>query len=213
MEYADAAAIPEVFETAFDALILQAKMQAGERVLISAVGSGVGLAAVQLVRAFGGVPYGVSRTPEKIEAARKWGLEDGCTALDQLASKAQAWSGGAGMNVVLDLTGGPFLEAAIQAAAMKARLMLIGTVAGAKVTLPLGMILGKRLTLRGTVLRARPTAEKIELARSFEKEVDPLFLSGVVKPVVDRKFPVAQIVEAHRYLESNESFGKVVLMS
>src|SRR4051812_11314116 len=130
MDWVAAAAIPEVFITAFDALISQAHTQMGDKVLIHAVGSGVGLAAVQIARAFGAIPYGTSRTPDKIDRAKQYGLGAGCVVdskLAQLDDFAQAHTAGAGFNVVLDLVGGPYLAASVPVLAQKGRIMLIAT--------------------------------------------------------------------------------------
>jgi len=214
LDWTEAAAVPEVFITAHDAL-RQAGMQGGETVLVHSAGSGVGLAAVQLVRALGSVPFGTSRTADKLEKARAYGLEAGLPVREDLSALktfAVEHTGGRGFDVCLDLVGGPYVAATIPAMALQGRIMLIGTVAGGRAELPLGLTLGRRLTLKGTVLRARPLAEKIEVTRTFAKEVLPLLADGRVRPVVNRVFKLAEIAAAHRYLESNESFGKVVLL-
>jgi putative PIG3 family NAD(P)H quinone oxidoreductase len=214
MDWVTAAAIPEVFITAYDSMISQAKMRAGEKVLIHAVGSGVGIAAVQLARAFGGVPYGTSRTPDKIERAKQFGLEAGCVVddkLSQLEEFTKKVSNGEGFNVVLDLAGGPYVGASIKALAQKGRIMLIATMAGNEIGLQLGQILGKRAQLIGTILRARPVEEIAEVMRSFGEHVVPLFGAGKLRVVTDKTFPLSKIQEAHRYQESNRSFGKIVL--
>jgi len=216
LSWTDAAAVPEAFITAHDALVTQAAVQLSERVLIHAVGSGVGLAALQLARAAGAIPYGDARTAEKVERARALGLTDGVVVRDDLSvlgKQAQEWTRGAGVDVVLDLVGGPYLAASITAAASKGRIILIGTMGGREVSVPLGIILGKRLTIRGTVLRARSLEEKIMATRAFAAQVIPLLAGGIVKPIVDRVFPLSEIADAHRYLESNRTFGKVVLSS
>jgi len=207
LELSDAGAIPEVFITAYDAL-QQAGFKAGENVLIHAVGSGVGLAATQLVRALGGRAFGTSRTPDKIDRAKAFGLESGC-ALEELSVFAEKMTGG--FDVVLDLNGGPYFAASLEAMAMKGRIILIGGVAGGKTNVDLYQILRKRLHIIGTVLRARSLPEKIEITNSFAAEVVPLLAKGAIKPVIDSVFPLEQVQDAHRRLESNETFGKVVL--
>src|SRR3954464_3286453 len=140
MDWVTAAAIPEVFITAYDAMISHAKMRPGDKVLIHAVGSGVGIAAVQIARAFGGIPYGTSRTPDKIERAKQFGLEAGCVVddkLSQLEEFTKKVTGGEGFNVVLDLVGGPYTAASVKALAQKGRVMLIATMAGNEITLHL----------------------------------------------------------------------------
>lgn len=214
LAWTTAAAIPEAFITAHDALVMQAGLRAGESVLIHAVGSGVGLAATQLVRAWGAIPYGSSRTTDKIERARLLGLEDGVvveTDLEPLVQAARRWTGGRGIDVVMDLVGGPYVPASIEALGLKGRLMLVGTVGGPRATIELGRVLGKRLTIRGTVLRARTLDEKVGVTRSFDRDVMPRLSRGELCANVDSVFPLSAIREAHRRMESNESFGKVVL--
>src|SRR5690348_6878718 len=141
LEWHDAGAVPEAYITAHDALVRQADVQPGERVLIHAVGSGVGLAALQLVRALGATPYGDARTADEIDRARPLGLEDGLVATSDATSipkRVAEWTDGAGVDIVLDLVGGPYLAASVVAAARLARIILIGTIAGREATLPLG---------------------------------------------------------------------------
>jgi len=214
LSWTDAAAIPEAFMTAYDALVTQAVVRADENVLIHAVGSGVGLAATQLARAWQAIPYGTSRTAEKIERARQFGLADGIALGDDVEALGPAierWTGKQGMGVTLDLVGGPYLAESIKGAAMRGRIMLIGAVAGRSATIPSGMVLGKRLTLRGTTLRARSIEEKRAVTAAFARDVVPLFDPGTLAPTVDTVLPLDQIREAHERLASNETFGKVVL--
>jgi NADPH:quinone reductase len=215
LDWPDAGAVPEVFITAHDAL-RQARFKSGENVLVHAAGSGVGLAATQLVKALGGRCFGTSRTPDKIERAKTFGLESGYAvpepnALGGLSAFADTVTGGRGFDVVLDLTGGPYFAASLKTMALKGRIILIGGVAGGKTEVDLYQILGKRLHVIGTVLRARPLDEKIAVTTAFAEEVGPLLAIESVKPVIDSVFPLEQIQDAHRRLESNETFGKVVL--
>ncbi|HEV8182098.1 MAG TPA: NAD(P)H-quinone oxidoreductase [Candidatus Angelobacter sp.] len=215
LDWAQAAAVPEVFITAHDALWTQAQLRPGETVLIHAVGSGVGLAAVQLARAIQAVPYGTSRTADKIEKAKPLGLEAGLALrdnLDDLSSAAEKWTAGKGINVLLDLVGGPYVKASQKAMAHKGRMILVGTVAGGSYELDARYVMSKRLQVRGTVLRARSLEEKIAATRLFAAEVVPLLACGVLRPNVDSVFPLTEIAKAHQRLESNESFGKVVVV-
>lgn len=214
LSWAEAAAVPEVFITAHDALWKQAGLRPGEFVLIHAVGSGVGLAAVQLVRAMRAVPFGTSRTADKIEQAKQLGLEDGLAVrdnFDEMIAAAEKWTSGKGIHVVLDLVGGPYVKASQQLLAPKGRMMLVGTVAGGKYELDARFMLSRRLHIQGTVLRARSLEERINVARSFAAEVVPLLASRILRPNIDRVFKMTQIAEAHHRLESNETFGKVVV--
>lgn len=214
MDWVTAAAIPEVFITAYDALVSQAHMQMGDKVLIHAVGSGVGLAGVQLARAFGAIPYGTSRTADKIDRAKQYGLEAGCVLdekLSQLEAFAQSHTDGGGFNVVLDLVGGPYVAASLKVLASKGRIMLVASMGGSEITLSLGQIHKHRAHLIGTILRARPVDEITEVMRAFSQHVVPLFSAGKLRPVIDKTFTINNIQEAHRYQESNQSFGKIVL--
>ena len=215
LEWPAAGAVPEVFITAYDAL-QQAGFKAGENVLVHAVGSGVGLSATQLVKALGGRAFGTSRTPDKIERAKAFGLESGFavsapSALAQLSAFANDVTGGSGFDVVLDLNGGPYFTASLEAMALRGRIILIGGVAGGKTDVDLYQILRKRLHVIGTVLRARSLEEKIAITTAFAREVVPLLATGTIQPVIDSVFPLDQIQDAHRRLESNQTFGKVVL--
>src|ERR1044071_2951119 len=210
LEWSAAGAIPEVFITAHDAL-QQAGFKAGENVLVHAVGSGVGLAATQLVRALGGHAFGTSRTPDKIERAKVFGLESGYavpepSALTGLSDFARSVTGGRGFDVVLDLNGGPYFAASLEAMALKGRIILIGGVAGGRANVDLYQILGKRLHVIGTVLRARSVEEKIAITAAFAREVVPLLEKGSIRPVIDSVYPLEKIQFAHRRLESNETF-------
>jgi len=214
LSWAEAASIPEVFITAHDALWVQARLRPGETVLINAVGSGVGLAAVQLARAMQAVPYGTSRTAGKLDQAREHGMQAGLVVdgnFDDLVAAAEQWTSGKGMNVMIDLVGGPYILAAQKLLAAKGRLVLVGTVGGAKSELEARYVMSKRLEIRGTVLRARSLDEKIAVTRAFAAEVAPLLASGVLRPTIDSKFPLAEIARAHARLESNETVGKVVV--
>jgi NADPH2:quinone reductase len=213
LDWNEAGGVPEVFITAHDAMVTQAGARSGERVLVHAVGSGVGLAAVQLARAIGAIPFGTARTADKVERARRIGLEDG-VAVDAPAAIGDAvkrWTGGTGMDVILDLVGGDYLEASIRAAALRGRIMLIGTMGGQSTSVSLGVILRNRLTIRGTVLRARAIEEKIAVTAAFDRDVVPLLAGGRVRPITDSIFPLEEIRAAHERLASNATFGKVVL--
>lgn len=210
--FAQAAAVPEAFITAHDALFRQMRLRAGERVLIHAVGSGVGTAALQLAKAFGARTFGTSRSAEKLELARALGLEVGIdSSREDFAQVVRQRTGGGGVDVVLDLVGGPVLAGSLQALARGGRMIVVGLTGGRTAPIDLGIVLSKRLTIVGTVLRARTLEEKIAVTSHFMRDVQPLFEGGIVKPVVARSLPLADAAEAHRLLESNAVFGKLVL--
>jgi NADPH2:quinone reductase len=214
LNWSEAAATPEVFITAHDALFTRASMQMGERVLIHAAASGVGTAAVQLARAAGAMVYGTSRTADKLEQVRALGLDEIITVSDspqQFVERVRELTANAGVDVVLDLVGGAYFPANLQALATRGRLICVGTTGGRKSEIDLGLVLRKRTTIVGTVLRPRSIEEKAEATRRFAAHVLPLISRGLVRPIVDRVYTVEEVGAAHEYLESNRSCGKVVL--
>ena len=206
-----AGAIPEVFMTAFDAAFLQEGLRTGETLLVHAVGSGVGTAAVQLARRAGASVIGTSRTPEKLDRAARLGLENAVLADDLWANRVLELTGGKGVDVILDLVGSPYLEGNQRVIATQGRHIVVGVPGGSDTTVSLGRLMGKRASIRGTVLRARPLSEKADLSRAFSEDVLPGFTSGELEPVVDKVFPAAEAAEAHRYMEENRNFGKILL--
>ena len=211
MSFEEAAAIPEAFLTAHDALE-QAGVVAGEWVLIHAIGSGVGTAALQLTRARGARAIGTSRTPAKLERATALGLDAAIdVSAEPLVPAVRRSTGGSGANAALDLVGGPDFGATLESLALRGRVVLIGLTAGSRADVDLGIVLRQRLRIIGTVLRSRGLEEKTALARTFRRKVLPLFSAGRVRPVIDRVEPLERIREAHAYVESNANFGKVIV--
>jgi NADPH:quinone reductase and related Zn-dependent oxidoreductases len=183
----------------------------GEWLLVHAVGSGVGLAALQLAKANGSFVAGTSRTEDKLDRCREFGLDLALLTREPAFADAINQASGSGANVILDLVGGDYFPENLESLAVKGRMILVGLTAGRKSEIDLGMALYKRARIIGTVLRARTTEEKAAATAAFARDVLPLFESGKIKPNLDRVFPAAEIQTAHRYLESNESFGKVVI--
>jgi NADPH2:quinone reductase len=212
MPWEEAAAIPEAFLTAYDALFNRLGLRVDETVLIHAVGSGVGTAGLQLARVAGARVAGTARSARKLEQAKQLGLD---VAIDasrgEWAAQVEAAVGAERVDAVMDLVGGKYLDGNLRVMALRGRIVVVGLTAGATAQLNMGVLLRKRLTIVGTVLRARPLQEKIELARDFSERVVPLFDAGRIKPVVDRVFPFSEIRAAHELMESNETFGKIVL--
>ena len=206
--------IPEAFLTAFDALVLQGGMTAGERVLVHAIASGVGTAAAQLVRATGAELLGTGRNADKLALVQ--GLVPfTALAVDRdevrFADRVLEATGGRGVDVVLDLVGGRYLPESVACLATRGRILAVGTVGGARCDLDLRLVLGKRARITGTVLRARPTEEKMALAQTAERMLVPLFARGVVRPVIDATFPMEDIRTALERMVTDANVGKLVL--
>lgn len=208
----ESGAIPEVFMTAFDALFRQMNLSEGETVLIHAVGSGVGTAAVQLTQSAGVRAIGTSRTEDKVKRALEMGLDVGILADGSWPEKVMQASGGNGVDVILDLVGGEYLEGNLNVLANEGRQIVVGVPSGSIGQIDLRLLMGKRALLKGTVLRARPLEEKITLAREFEHRVCPLFAARSARPIVDRTFRPQDAPAAHRLLEENQTFGKLLLV-
>jgi putative PIG3 family NAD(P)H quinone oxidoreductase len=215
LDWGQAAAVPEVFMTAHDALFTQCALTTGESVLIHAAGSGVGTAAIQLVRAAGAFAYGTSRTADKLDKAKEFGLTESVVATAdpmEILSSVKRWTNDSGVDVVLDLVGAAYLKVNLAALGMKGRLILVGTTSGWKAEIDLSIAMSKRLRIMGTALRTRSLEEKATATGAFAEHVVPLLASGAVRPVIDRVFPMQEVRAAHARIESNENFGKVVLM-
>jgi NADPH:quinone reductase len=208
-----AGASPEVFITAYDALVTQAGLRAGDTVLVHAVGSGVGLAATQLATALGATVYGTARGAAKLDAATRFGMRHGCQPGEAgwVTAAVANWTGGRGVDVVIDLVGGDYTAESLPAMAPRGRLMLIGALAGARTTVDLRAILSRRLTIRGTVLRSRALPERVEGTRAFAQDVLPLLADGRLFPRIDARFELASLAEAHALVEGNGTIGKVAI--
>lgn len=212
LSFEEAAAVPEVFITAHDALFTQLGLGLGERLLIHAVGSGVGTAALQLAKVAGATVFGTSRSAWKLERAGELGLDVAIDSSKQdIADVVKQATDGAGVDAILDLVGGPYLAASLQSLAVKGRLIVVGLTAGRTTEVDLGTVLRKRLRIFGTSLRMRPLEEKIAAARAFDRDVSGLLKSGRVRPVIDKVLPIEEVAEAHRHMEANANFGKLVL--
>jgi len=210
--FIEAAAVPEAFITAYDAMVIQGRLSAGETVLIHAVGSGVGTAAVQIAGLIGARAIGTARSQKKLELAQAVGMSEGLVADDgRFASDVMQLTDGRGVDLVLELVGGDYLTEDVQCVAGQGRIVLVGLVAGTRAELDLSVFLRKRLEIHGTVLRARPLEEKIIATQAFARHVVPFLKLGVLRPVIDRVYPLAAAADAHEYLGSNANFGKVVL--
>jgi NADPH:quinone reductase len=205
----EAAAVPEAFITAHDAIRTQASLAMGETLLVHGATGGVGTAAVQIGLATGAQVIGVSRSEPGRALVEKLGAlavedSDFAAATDQLTD-------GRGADVILELVGAPHFPANLEALAVKGRIVVVGVGAGSSTELPLLRLMQKRATLRGTVLRARPVEEKGQVLRAFEREVVPHLQNGLIRPLVDRTFDVDQVTDAFDHLEGQGKRGKLLL--
>lgn len=207
----DAAAIPEVFMTAWDALVVQGGLTSGRWALVHAGASGVGTAAIQICRAIG-ARIVVTCSSGKVDACRKLGADVvvDYTSEDFVAVVAHATQS-QGVDVVLDVIGGDYVERNVAALAVKGRIIQVGVMAGKPVPFNVGVLLAKRATITGTVLRARPLEEKIALTQRFIAEMLPLFDRGVLTPVIDSRYAFSDIAHAHTHMAANANVGKIII--
>jgi NADPH2:quinone reductase len=213
---AEAGATMEAFVTAHDALFTLGGLRTGWPVLVHAVGSGVGTAALQLARAAGATVIGTSRTEDKLARAKALGLDHGILVgkdEPRFADEVRRLTGGEGVPIVLDFVGAPYATENVAALSTGGRVIVIGTLGGPKAQIDLGALMRKRGEIIGTVLRPRPLEDKVRATRLFAKDGLPLLAAGKVKPVVDATFPLDQARAAHERMEGNDSFGKLVLVT
>jgi putative PIG3 family NAD(P)H quinone oxidoreductase len=208
---ADAGAVPEVFMTAWDALVVQGGLTSGRWALVHAGASGVGTAAIQLVKALGGSVVTTASTG-KLEACRSLGADVVVDhTADDFVPAVEAATAGRGVDVVLDVVGGDYLARNLRALATGGTIVQVGVMGGGKAELPLGAMLPKRATIIGTVLRSRPLEEKAALTRRFAREVVPLLGDGRLRPVIHGRWPLAEVAAAHEVMEENRNVGKLVI--
>jgi putative PIG3 family NAD(P)H quinone oxidoreductase len=213
LSFAEAAAVPEAFLTSWLNLTMLGGLNKGDVVVIHAAASGVGTAALQLCRGIAEAILATASAP-KHEACRALGATHVLARDDvptRLAEAARAASG-RGADLIFDLVGGAYLEANVSALGLQGRLCCLSTMGGAKATLDLGALLGKRLTVMGSTLRSRSAAQKARLVRDFSERALPRFRSGELKPVLARTFPLAEAAKAHELMARNELVGKIVLI-
>lgn len=211
MSLTDAAAVPEVFLTAWDALVVQGGLTSGRWALVHAGASGVGTAAIQICRAIGARVV-VTCSTAKVASCRALGADLVVDYTTQdFVDEVSAATGSRGVDVVLDVIGGDYLERNVAALAVKGRIIQVGVMAGKPVPFNVGALLAKRASITGTVLRARPLEEKIALTQRFIAEMLPLFDTGVLRPVVDSTYALDDIADAHRHMAANANVGKIVV--
>lgn len=212
LSFEQAGSVPEAFLTAYLNLFELGNLKAGERVLIHAGGSGVGTAAIQLAREAGASVLVTAGSAQKLARCQ----ELGATGLidykaEPFAPRVAELTGGQGVDLILDFIGADYLEQNLTSLALNGRLILIGQLSGGKAQIDLGVVMRRRLHVLGTTLRARTLAEKTNLTNRLSGFALPRLADGRLRPVVDRVFPMPQASEAHRYMETNQNFGKIVL--
>jgi len=207
----EAGGVPEVFITAWDALVARGGLRSGGVALVHAGASGVGTAAIQVARALGARVV-TTASAGKLAACRDLGADAAVDyASGDVAAAVAEVTGGRGVDVVLDVVGGDYLDANLRALAVGGRIVQVGVMGGASAAVNLGVLVARRATLVGTVLRPRPLEEKIAVTLAFEREVAPWFTSGTLRPVIDSRFPLDAVADAHRRMEDNANVGKILL--
>jgi NADPH:quinone reductase len=205
----DAAAVPEAFITAHDAVRSQAELTAGETLLVHGAAGGVGTAAVQIGLVTGARVLGVVRSERASAAVRELGAEP--IENETFAHRVDEATEGRGADVVLELVGAPHFEDDLEALALRGRVVIVGVGAGQETTIQLRTLMQKRAVVRGTVLRPRPLEEKAAAVRAFEREVLPALADGRMRPLVDSVFPGADVTEAFDRLAGSGKVGKVLI--
>lgn len=212
LSFVEAAALPETFFTVWTNLFERARLHRGETVLVHGGTSGIGTTAIQLTRAFGGRPIATAGTDEKCQASVNIGAEAAINyRTEDFVARARELTEGAGVNVVLDIVGGDYVQRNIDALAVEGRLVQIGLQGGAKAQVNFAHVLQKRLTITGSTLRARTPDEKGRIARALEEHVWPLLATGIVTPIIHATFPLENASDAHRMLDASTHIGKIVL--
>lgn len=212
LSFEQAAAIPEVFLTAYDALFNKAHLNMGQSVLIHAAAGGVGSAAVQLAHIAGIHIIATVGSPEKAVAVRKLGAQHVVNYREEaFAEVAKHWDFGPGVDAVIDFVGQDYLTDNVSVLRPGGCLVIVGTLSGTEASVNLGELLRRRLTIQGTALRSRTLGDKIHLVQDFVSRAMPWFKEGAMHPLVAKTFSLSDVGEAHRFMESNANIGKIVL--
>ena len=210
--FEQSAALPEVFSTAYFNLYMEANLSEGEKTLIHAGASGVGTAAIQICKAKGNPCFVTAGTKEKISRCMELGAEGGTVRNEENFADAVAkWTDNNGVQVILDPVGANYLEDNMKSLTLEGRLVMIGLMGGAKTSINLGLLMMKRLRIIGSTLRAQPIPKKTEIMNNLNENIWPLLESGDIKPIIDTVIPIEEVDKAHELMESNQTFGKVIL--
>ena len=213
LDLVDAAALPEALFTAWTNVMDTCRLAPGESLLVHGGTSGIGVIAIQMFAALGHTVFATAGSAEKCALCVKLGAKRAINYREEdFVAAIKDATGGKGVNVILDMVGGEYVQRNMKAAAVWGRIVNIAYQDGAKVSLDLGSMLMKRLTLAATTLRARSSAEKGAIRDALQDKVWPLVVSGRIKPVVDRRFPLGEAQKAHEYMEKPGATGKILLV-
>ena len=208
----EAAAIPETFFTVWTNLFDRGRCKAGDTVLIHGGTSGIGTTAIQLAAAWGARVFATAGSDDKARACERLGAARGINyRTEDFVEVIRAATGGAGVDVTLDMVAGSYVARNLEIAALEGRVVMISLLGGSRAEVNLGLILTKRLTLTGSTLRSRTVAQKAEVAAAVRKNIWPLLAAGRVRPVIHATFPLAEAAAAHRLMETSNHIGKIVL--
>ena len=212
MSWHEAASIPEVFFTANTAVRVLGETQPGERLLVHAGGSGVGIAAIQIGRLIGAEVWTTAGSAEKCERAAELGAQVTISYREEsFADVVQERTGGSGVDVILDVIGRDYWEANLRSLATAGRLVLVGLMGGAVAETNLGQLMTRRLRVFGTVMRSRPLLDRAAITRDYQEHLEPAIVAGQMRPVIDSVFPLREAAAAHQYMAENRNFGKILL--
>ncbi|MFZ5558186.1 MAG: NAD(P)H-quinone oxidoreductase [Pseudomonadota bacterium] len=212
LSLAQAASLPETFFTVWHNVFERGRLAQGESFLIQGGTSGIGVTAIQMVKAFGHRVFATAGSDDKCAACVRLGADRAINyRTEDFVEAVQQETGGKGVDVILDMVGGDYIPRELKALAADGRLVLIAFLGGAKATVNFADVMLRRLTITGSTLRARPVAVKAGIARALEQNVWPLVESGKIKPVVHATFPLAHAADAHALMESSAHIGKIVL--
>jgi NADPH2:quinone reductase len=213
LDLARAAALPETFFTVWTNLFERARLAAGETFLVHGGSSGIGTTAIQLAKAFGARVFATAGNKLKCQACEKLGAERAINYREEdFVAVVQEATGGRGVDVILDMVGGDYVQKNISLLATDGRMVNIAYLKGSKVEVNFLPVMLKRLTLTGSTLRPRSVEEKGAIARALEEKVWPLIAEGRVQPVIEGRFPLTRAADAHRLMETSAHIGKIVLV-
>ena len=208
----EAASLPETFFTVYTNLVERAQFKFGDTVLIHGGTSGIGVAAIQMAASLGGKVFATAGSYDKAHFCEKLGASRGINyKLEDFVELVKAGTDGQGVDIILDMVGGSYVQRNIACAAVEGRIVNIAFLQGARVEVDLNQVMRKRLTLTGSTLRPRSVEEKGAIAQQLRRRIWPLIERGAIKPVVHKTFPLAEAAEAHRLMASSEHIGKIIL--